>query len=1117
MSDNKSREKIISEINTNFFVEAGAGSGKTTMLVNRMVAMVENDIPIKKICAITFTKAAASEFYERFQNLLRKRSNPEEKWENINQPGQLPKPNDETREKCKKALNNIDLCFMGTIDSFCNMVLSEHPYEASILSDSNVISDSDAEVLYRQQYVKICSGDYGNELAEMAEGFRRLFWDDDQAFAKGMSVLMNNRNAHFNYLVVSKAEDIDSYFTSYRDKILKVLKVLIEVDDKLKDTENGDSKKAWDKLNDSYSVINSRWSSNFAGVIKALSDIKKLRLYPEAENEYGDSLNDLFVSAGKQKGKIRLVTIDNEDGGWSLKLEEYRYSLAMSFLEKCQPIIEKEMHAKGFMSYFDYLYYLRNMLAADAERGGVLIKHIYDRHSYFLIDEFQDTNPLQAEIFFYLTSEHPVPKWTDCIPRKGSLFIVGDPKQSIYRFRGADVTSFINVKKLFEKNGDTVASLLSNYRSTWKICEYFNNCFSVMLPNETEIQSKFEEIPQHAETKDEFQGVYKYLAYTGKLVDDHPEETDPKQIVKIINTIVGRDEYRIRTKKDKEPRRIRYSDIMVITISKKKLRPIIELLDQNGISSKVEGDVPFGNNEALKEVSKIYSAVVDSNDAISLYGALTGKIIGLTEKEMLTYKANKGIIALWSKFDIEESKNKTACKVANKISELKKLSDEAICLSPAALFSKIMEDYKIYESCIAENIEILYYALELLRDAEKSGMVVSLKDAACYIRKIIEGGSGEERCLSLNEKKDAVRLANLHKVKGLEAPIVILAEASNKNSPNDLRVVHKDEKTEAYLFEVAIKDEQGGSKGHFLKTKSLKSEEDDEKKASEAEGLRLVYVAATRARNVLIICDRLQAKKGGGETHSSKWKPLLTDEVSDFFNAFKSRGKEATEKVNRNTKILYDETTCILDNRNCENATYSIENPSRLKLSSKASGNHDVATLDRNSVHDVPGLLGTMTHKLMEMLVSSKNMIDIDSAVSEIIREYSTPQIENKGYIPQLKKALSDVGNCMRNGGYPQNNGLPQDMLQVLLDADEVHCEVPLCYTEGVESDKIIWNGIMDVVYCSQGKWHIVDYKTNAEGSDLDTKYQAQLSAYIKAFKTITGNDADAKTYHIDI
>ena len=133
--DTLSRNKIVSDIKTNFVVEAGAGSGKTTMLVNRMVAMVEAGIPIDKICAITFTKAAANEFYERFQNLLIKRSNPDYVWEDTGHAGQLLCPTEETRPRCEEALKNIDLCFMGTIDSFCNMVLSEHPSTAKIPSD----------------------------------------------------------------------------------------------------------------------------------------------------------------------------------------------------------------------------------------------------------------------------------------------------------------------------------------------------------------------------------------------------------------------------------------------------------------------------------------------------------------------------------------------------------------------------------------------------------------------------------------------------------------------------------------------------------------------------------------------------------------------------------------------------------------------------------------------------------------------------------------------------------------------------------------------------------------------------------------------------------------------
>ena len=114
--DTVSRNRIVSEIDKNFFVEAGAGSGKTTMLVNRMVAMVENGLDISKICAITFTKAAANEFYERFQKILIERSNPDYKWEDKGHAGQLPEPNAVTRERCAKALKDIDICFMGTSD-----------------------------------------------------------------------------------------------------------------------------------------------------------------------------------------------------------------------------------------------------------------------------------------------------------------------------------------------------------------------------------------------------------------------------------------------------------------------------------------------------------------------------------------------------------------------------------------------------------------------------------------------------------------------------------------------------------------------------------------------------------------------------------------------------------------------------------------------------------------------------------------------------------------------------------------------------------------------------------------------------------------------------------------
>ena len=161
-------------------------------------------------------------------------------------------------------------------------------------------------------------------------------------------------------------------------------------------------------------------------------------------------------------------------------------------------------------------------------------------------------------------------------------------------------------------------------------------------------------------------------------------------------------------------------------------------------------------------------------------------------------------------------------------------------------------------------------------------------------------------------------------------------------------------------------------------------------------------------------------------------------------------------------------------------------------------------------------LLGTMVHKLMEFLVTTKNQMEPEELIGEIMREFITPDLEK--FEKDIKADLTKVAETMRNGGYKQTNGLPQDLLQTLLHADEVYCEVPYCYKEekGNDTDNL-WNGTMDVVYRSGDKWHIVDYKTNADGNDLDERYKEQLKAYQKAFKEIEDDDADALTYHIDV
>jgi ATP-dependent exoDNAse (exonuclease V) beta subunit len=1130
--DSLSRNRIISEIDTNFFVEAGAGSGKTTMLVSRMVAMVEAGIDISRICAITFTKAAAGEFYERFQRALIERSNPAFVWKDKGFAGQLPAPTADTRARCEKALQNIDLCFMGTIDSFCGMVLSEHPSEAGISSDSTIVSDVDVETIYKQQYVKICDGDYGKEIQDFAKGFRSVNRSAEEVFVKGMQLLMDNRNVHFNYKEVASF-DIDKECKHQRDEIIKAVKCLKDHPEVMYDGKK-ESRAAWEKIGAIYNVLKRKWSNDFTGVLSALKTLKDIRTIPSAADDFGASLGGLFEPGGA-KGKWLECSIGQEEGLF-VKAGELKYNISMTFLNKCIPIIEQAMLEKGCLSYFDYLFYLREMIRADAKKDGKLINYIYERHSYFLIDEFQDTNPMQAEVFFYLTAKKPVPQWRDCEPRPGSLFIVGDPKQSIYRFRSADVTSFLIVKKLFEKNGGAIAELSRNFRSTRALCTYFNKVFSEMLPVETDDQSKFEEIPLPEETKGEFQGIYSYKAYTGQSAKDNPDESDPVKIADIIESLVGRQEYLVKTEGDEAPRPIRYSDIMVITAAKGKLPPISAELNARDIPTRVEGAVPFGENEALREILLIYTAVADPEDKIALYGALSGKVLGISKQDIMEFRSKGGVLALNYEKELSDKSN-AALKVKEKLEMLRALSREAQRLSPAALFSRIMDEFKVYESVEADNLEVVYYTLELIRNAEKSGEVVTLKDGAVLLSELIAGESDEERCLSLNDGKDCVHMANLHKVKGLEAPVVILAASLGRTYSASSRFVHGEKGSEGYVFFLESERNESGISWKYFDTGSFPDEKAAEDASLGAEGLRLVYVAATRARNALIICNSVYLSRGN-EVAKSMWKDLLSSVDGDIFSVLtEPAGKKKVKAEVADAGKLYAEAekSCALNDRGAESVTYTIENPSRLELKSKLADKDEAQTVvvttnevaadsakgdyakegsDAGSHGGMAALTGTMVHKLMEMMVSTRNKLDVSDAIMEIIREYRTPEFEL--YEKIIAKRLTAVAEHMRSGGYAQTNGLPQDMLNTLISADEVYCEVPFCYRD--DSDGlVIWNGIMDVIYSKDGKWHIVDYKTNADGSDLDTKYQAQLSAYIKAFKETTGEDADAMTYHIDV
>ena len=259
----------------------------------------------------------------------------------------------------------------------------------------------------------------------------------------------------------------------------------------------------------------------------------------------------------------------------------------------------------------------------------------------------------------------------------------------------------------------------------------------------------------------------------------------------------------------------------------------------------------------------------------------------------------------------------------------------------------------------------------------------------------------------------------------------------------------------------------------------------------EAEDKRLGYVAVTRARNILAIPPKSQNNSVWNYIRPSELKEIPHSDLPDI--GFDTQNDFSSNKVKGFN----------------QKATYVEMSPSKqAHLVSKKDGADDLddlATFESSEGNDST-VKGTIVHRLMEKLVNSKGSIAKEALIDSILNEYYL----EKGSV--YETILNNVYDTMTSGGYPQKNEVPQDLLKELKDLETI-CECPYSF----KKDNEIWQGSIDLIYIKDGKYHIIDYKTNASDDNLENLYATQLDAYIEALKRLLNVDADAHIYHIDI
>ncbi len=1035
--DDNSRIKILNEINKNFFVVANAGSGKTSILVNRMVAMIESGIDISKICAITFTKAAATEFLDRFQKTLRERENTPDTYK-AKYKGDLGPSSDEKRNYCKNALKNINQCFLGTIDAFCNQVLSEYPLDAKIPSSSAVIDEDEEVKAYLKEYTEI-SKDETSEIYKSFLNFNTVNKNAQNVFSNSIGdiICASSLNIQFDVPKKSLLAEFEKIKITYEKDIIRDIEELSKCKGYVTDEQKYlDYYAEFDKQ---VGYFKNEWTEeNFIDlIIDIYKKVKNLRFTEEPSTKI---IKFSPMKSGKAfvyDGDINSLTDLYND------ILNIRYNYSLEFLLKVADIVRKKLKKEGKLTFNEYLLTFREMLINDMNNGMNIIKHIRGKHSYFLIDESQDTSPFQTELFLYLTSSIKALKKEECKPIPGSLFILGDPKQSIYRFRGADVPSYLNTKALFEnvfdKNENEVLIMTKNFRSTTLLINYFNDAFKNM--------DNYYQIPVESNIKGTT-GLYLYNNY-----------------VDVIKEMLNNDDYQVEAKDgdNKVLRAPLYKDFMIITKGKDKHDEIIQTLKENNIPCYVEGCFSISGTDIIKSVYAIYNYVANKdNNTNALYDLLVSPIFGLSSEQIIGKK----------KEDLPD----------DIINELNKLEELSNIDSPIILYDQILTNIELFKKVDFSNMEYAYYVLEALKDAYNNTLISSFDDALVFIENFVL--SKQERVMSMDFKPNAVKIANLHKVKGLEAPIVILIKAGTGSKAPTIRNDYIENKS--YIMQTGEFTYKSGSKDYAIKTNIFQNESILEKEEQKLENERLKYVAATRARSYLLIDN---------SSRNSFWSSLVTDDFKEF-------NITSPKDINPNKIKIEDACDSIDINFNNE-STYEIKSPSKLELE-KVKSKYSDPDLDNYKNID-SRLKGTVIHRLMELIVSSKFSMKKEELINNIKSEFETYNI-NDDYLD----ILNNVYDIMTNGGYEQENNREKDILSILKRA-KCYCEIPFSYKDGNE----IWYGNIDLLYELDGKWFIVDYKTNFENKNLDKEYEKQLNAYKKALKTIKNIDAEAYIYHI--
>jgi exodeoxyribonuclease-5 len=856
LADDAARRMAISAHDRSMLVEAGAGSGKTAVMAGRIAAMLAEGIAPKSIAAVTFTELAASELLIRVRDFVAELAA-----ETIPTELRIALPDgltDAHKANLAAAVAAIDEITCSTIHGFCQRLIKPYPVEADIDPGASVMDRGQGDLAFieivESWLRELLSGADGGIIAEM------VLQDPGETVGLIHKIVANLRkrrtvSAPAFTLVAPDLQAFRDAAGTFAD-LMRTAQVV--------EAETAAFARYFADL--AQGLEDATATETPAGLVRLLMT----QPHPDLCTQTGSFL--VLRKKGKWVDAAKLEGLPKADGerlyaaaegcyvacckAWQAMLQNVASRVLSDLVAQVQPVLQRFRAYKrsaALLDFDDLIFAARDLL----RDHDMVRRALAERFSHLLVDEFQDTDPLQTEIFWRLCGDPPAEggsdDWTGFQIRPGALFLVGDPKQAIYRFRGADVGAYVRARSAVLAQGpDSVLSISTNFRSCAPILTYVNDRFEALLSSVG--QPGFTALdPFHGDRGEGLCVAALDIAVadeTGKANAEQQRDAEADAVAQMCAHLIGSE--MILDRRSGGSRACRPGDIALLAPTGSDLWRYEEALERQGIAVATQAGKGLFRRQEIQDLIALTRVLANRRDTLALGALLRGPLVGLTEEELLDIiwavpRSDDDPDAL-PRLDLGVDASAITHPLARTVFEkLQGLHRRTNSTTPHELLSQAIDVMRVRPILLERHRGQAERALANVDLYLSLTVPFAVRGLHAFAETMTAAWTDEAKAVEgrPDAQEEAVALYTMHAAKGLEWPIVIPVNTMTGLKAPDSEVTDRDTNT----FYCPV---------FGVKPAGYDAVRDAEKAELDRERIRLWYVAATRARELLVL-PRLDA------------------------------------------------------------------------------------------------------------------------------------------------------------------------------------------------------------------------------------------------------------------